>query len=307
MICVDRDGSGAPVFPRDINLIADAEPRPELVVVDAWLDTVPPGLRVRDPQDARLALHGWKELATETGAAVLLLVHTNRINSANTRDRYGATYALRQKARVTLYAQCDEEDRLLVGPDKMNNGAPTPASIFTIEPIQHFDPTPDDDGTVPRLVHVGESDRTAAQHVADRFGDDHGEDRSTTENASGWLQGYLDVEGPNANGADVKRAAAKNGFPERMLQRAARKVGVVYGKSGFGKDIKVTCLPTQVVAYVAYGGKEDMTAGHTSATHTRQEADAVANVSQMADQPKQDQKWPYATYATRNRHSGASR
>jgi hypothetical protein len=141
---------------------------------------------------------------------------------------------------------------------------------------------------VPRLVHVGASDRTASQHVADRFEDGHGDDRSTTENATGWLQSYLEVEGPNADGADVKRAAAKNGFPERMLQRAARKVGVVYGRTGFGKDTRVTwSLPTQVVATVATGEKRNISAGQTVTTQSRQEGDVVATVSQLTDQQKQ--------------------
>ena len=35
-------GSGAPVFPRDLDLIRVADPRPAAVVVDCWLDTVPP-------------------------------------------------------------------------------------------------------------------------------------------------------------------------------------------------------------------------------------------------------------------------
>ena len=43
-------GSGAPVFPRDLDLIRVADPRPAAVVVDCWLDTVPPDLLVRDPQ-----------------------------------------------------------------------------------------------------------------------------------------------------------------------------------------------------------------------------------------------------------------
>lgn len=287
VICVERDGSGAPVFPRDINLIAEAETRPALVVIDAWLDTVPHGLRVRDPQDARLALHGWKELATETGAAVLLLVHTNRINSANTRDRYGATYALRQKARMTLYAQNDEEGRLLVGPEKMNNGAPAAASIFSIDAVQHFEPTADDDGTVPLLVHVGTSDRTASEHVADQFEDDRGEDRSTVENATGWLQSYLDVEGPNADGADVKRVAAKNGIKDRTLLNAAKKLQVVYGRTGFGKDTKSTwSLPSQTVRDCATGEKEDIIAGHTVTHQSRTVGGACATDAQLTDQQK---------------------
>jgi hypothetical protein len=41
VICEEFDGSGAPLFPRDENLILRADPQPALVVVDCWLDTVP--------------------------------------------------------------------------------------------------------------------------------------------------------------------------------------------------------------------------------------------------------------------------
>jgi hypothetical protein len=91
VICTEVDGSGAPTFPRDLHLIAEADPAPTLVIVDAWLDTVPAVLSVRDPQHARQALHPWKEVATATDAAVLLLTHTNRVASASARDRYGIT------------------------------------------------------------------------------------------------------------------------------------------------------------------------------------------------------------------------
>ena len=39
-----------------------------------------------------------------TTAAVLLLTHTNRVDSGNARDKYGATGELRKKARLTLFA-----------------------------------------------------------------------------------------------------------------------------------------------------------------------------------------------------------
>ncbi|WP_082974478.1 AAA family ATPase [Mycobacterium sp. E1715] len=52
VICVERDGSGAPIFPRDMGLVRNADPRPDLVVVDCWLDTVPPELSVKDSQQA---------------------------------------------------------------------------------------------------------------------------------------------------------------------------------------------------------------------------------------------------------------
>lgn len=102
VFCTEDDGSGSPIFPRDLSLIREADPKPALVVVDCWLDTVPAGLSVRDPQQARLALHAWKDAATITDAAMLLLCHTNRVATPNARDRYGATGELRKKARMTL-------------------------------------------------------------------------------------------------------------------------------------------------------------------------------------------------------------
>ena len=291
MICTEQDGSGAPVFPRDGFLVLEADPPPALVVVDAWLDTVAGSLTVRDPQQARAALHPWKEIATVTDAAVLLLVHTNRLSTASARDRYGATYALRQKARMTLFAQSAEDDgRLLVGPEKMNNGSPVPASSFIIRPIQYFPPTDEGDGTVPLLTYTGDSDRTARQHVADSFQDEHGDDRTTVDVAAGWLQSYLEVEGPYADSAEAKRLAAKAGIKERTLQRACRKVGVVYGRSGFGKDTRVTwSLSVHVGATGATGADEDISAGHTVTPQSRQEPTAGVTEAQLTDQQKQEE------------------
>ena len=80
-----------------------------MVVVDAWLDTVAPGLSVRHPQQARQALHPWKEVASATGAAVpSSTTDTDRVASGSVRDRYGATGELRKKARLTLFAQQDD-------------------------------------------------------------------------------------------------------------------------------------------------------------------------------------------------------
>jgi hypothetical protein len=167
VVCTEADGSGAPTFPRDLHLIRDADPPPALIVVNAWLDTVAPGLQVRDPQDARKALHPWKEVAQTTGAAVLLITHTNRDKSTDARDRYGITGELRKKARMTLYAQADDAGRLIVGPEKANAARVRAASMFVIELVQRFAPSEEDDGTVAKLQYVGDSDRTAREHVRD--------------------------------------------------------------------------------------------------------------------------------------------
>jgi hypothetical protein len=122
VICTDKDGSGSPVFPRDIELIA-GEPHPVLVVVDCWLDTVPSSLQVREPQGARQALHPWKDVGTRTNAAIWLLCHTNRVASARARDKYGVTSELRKKARLTVYCQSDEDGNPSGGPGEGQRGA----------------------------------------------------------------------------------------------------------------------------------------------------------------------------------------
>lgn len=245
VICTDKDGSGSPLFPRDLHLIGNAKPAPALVVVDAWLDTVPTTYRVRDPQDARAALHPWKEVASATGAAVLLLCHTNRLATGDTRNKYGTTYALRQKVRTALYAIQDDGGNLVLGPDKANGVVTETASVLTIKSIQKFDPTDDHDGTVPLLTYVRESDRTIKEHVLGAHEAEHGDDPQDRVDAETWLRDYLQIEGPQAQSADAKREAKKAGIAERTLQRARGKLQVVIGYEGRPAK-SVWSLPEQV-------------------------------------------------------------
>lgn len=231
VICEERDGSGSPVFPRDMPLVQAAPVA--LVVVDAFLDTVAPGLSMKDPQQARQALHPWREAALTTGGAVLLVTHTNRMDSKNPRDKYGISGELRKKARMTLYAQRDDEERLVVGPEKTNIGGRTPASMFTIDPVQMFPATEDTDGTVPLLRFVGESDKTAKEIVAAAYEAEKGNEGEDRTEAEQWLEDYLTQQGTTAS-AEVKKAAMKAlRIPDRTLKRAAKDLGVVSESIGF--------------------------------------------------------------------------
>lgn len=220
VICTEDDGSGAPVFPRDLHLITAADPAPAMVIVDAWLDTVPSNLSVKDPQQARIALHPWKEVATITGAAVMLLTHTNRVATANARDRYGITGELRKKARMTLFAQAGEEDgQIIVGPEKMNTARPLPASVFTIKSVQFFPRSDDHDGTMPELIYAGESELTAREHLAENMVPaDSGDD------AVMWLAALL-ASGPRW-ATEVFDAAKTAGISEKKARTAKRRLNV---------------------------------------------------------------------------------
>ena len=233
VLCAEKDGSGSPIFPRDMPLIIGSDPAPGLVIVDAFLDTVSGNLSMKDPQQARQALHPWKEAATITGASIMLLTHTNRVNSKSARDRYGITGELRKKARMTLYAQQDEEGALVVGPEKSNIVGRVAASRFMIEAISHFPPTLDHDGTVPLLRHVGDSDMSAGEHIEATYDAEHGTGQEDRDEAVEWLVDYLASNGGEASAGETLKAATREmGIAKTTLTRARKKAGVSSVKSG---------------------------------------------------------------------------
>ncbi|HTX55291.1 MAG TPA: AAA family ATPase [Candidatus Baltobacteraceae bacterium] len=226
VLCEEADGSGSPVFPRDMGLILNADPAPAFIGVDAWLDTVPGTLRVGDTQQAREALHPWKEAATATGAAVLLLTHPNRLGTANIRDLYGATAALRQKARMTLFALADEDHNLIVGPDKSNSvKAGIGATKFKIDAVQHYDPTPDSDGTVPALKYLGET-APIRKVLAAIAAQQNKRDRAPSS-AEQWLTDYLGDHKAHKS-VDVYRDGkdCEHEFSGDQLKRAKERLSV---------------------------------------------------------------------------------
>lgn len=238
VVSVDEDGSGAPTFPRDIDVLESAGVTPALVVVDAWLDTVPAGLSVRDPQQARQALHPWREYAARTRAAVLLLTHTNRVATANPRDKYGITSELRKKARSTLFAQVDPDnaDCVLIGPEKSNIAGQSAADRFRISAVQHFEPTDSSDGMVPQLDWVESAGRSARELITDAFNGPVEDEDDDTAEGTNWLTDYLMQNGRTPSRI-VKAAAREAGIGERRLQRAAERMkragDLVYASEGF--------------------------------------------------------------------------
>ncbi|OBH23905.1 hypothetical protein A9X03_14220 [Mycobacterium sp. E1715] len=240
VICVERDGSGAPIFPRDMGLVRNADPRPDLVVVDCWLDTVPPELSVKDSQQARLALHPWKDLATTTDAAIWLLGHSNRFSGGSVRDRYGATYVLRQKARMTIWAMQDEDGALLAGPEKANGAVTTVASRFVIKPILHFEPSDEHDGTVPLLEYDRISHLTIREHVEDAAAAQVAAADRTDASPIAWLAVQLGG-GPRWS-TDIDAAAERDGISAYKLRAAKLKLNVKPSRES-GTGPWFLCLP----------------------------------------------------------------
>jgi hypothetical protein len=242
VMCIDDDGSGAQVFPRDARLIIDADPAPVLVVIDPWLDTVAPDLKVRNTQDARIALHPFKDVATKTSAAVLLVTHTNRLSSDNPRDLYGTSATLRQKARMSLFCVENEDGRLVVGPEKANMTQLVPATVLGKQSVWVFGDRPADEGSVPKLIFIDQSDKTIREHVAEINAAKRGNDDDTASSLV-WLSNLL-ADGPQWSTL-VSTQAEQRGITKNQLNSAKLKLNVK-SKRLDGNGAWFMCLPEHV-------------------------------------------------------------
>jgi hypothetical protein len=229
VLCADDDGTGSPTFPDDMSALRENEFAPSLVVVDAWIDTVPGGLQVKDAQKARRAVGPWKDYAARTGAAILLVTHTNRQESQDIRITYGLSGALRQVARSTIYALEDPDTKaLLVGPDKSNLGAKGSAHRFIKIPVQHFTPTEDSDGTVALLESIGDDGRSIQDLLAEQV--DPAKPAQRTKAIDMWLKETL-YDGPVPS-ADLETMARAEGYSQDQLRGARDRLGVKPIKEG---------------------------------------------------------------------------
>ncbi len=230
VLCEDPEGNGSPLFPRDIETLRGSGIRPALVVVDAWVDTVPGVLQVKDPQKTRQAVAPWKTYAAETNAAVVLVTHTNRGERDKLRNTYGLSGALRQVARSALYAAEDAETGdLLVGPEKGNLGALTTAERFVRTPVRYFNPTPQSDGTVPLLDHVGSAGASITEFLAGQESRANCTDRRSDE-VDAWLRTVL-ASGP-VETAQLEALGESEGYSSDQLSKSRSRIGARAIKSG---------------------------------------------------------------------------
>lgn len=238
--CAEDDGTGSPAFSGGNNgdmLLLDAlldqmDETPAFLVVDAWLDTVAGNLNIRDTQQARLALHPWKDLATRHDLAVLLVTHTNRMDTTNTRDLMGGTAALRQKARMVLFAarqpgQDDSGQYLWVGPDKANTTGIVDAVKFQVRVEQVRHQTDDDPGTTALLAAPASAAMPIAQLISEWKRAEMEADRVPTkgEEAEAAVKSFMAATDGTAPAADVKDYLRQEGYGKTAAEKAMKALG----------------------------------------------------------------------------------
>lgn len=228
VIATHADGTGAGVFSQHTqDLINAMDVKPALIVADPWLDTVPGNLNVKDGQQAKQAIRPWREIAVKHNAGVLLVAHTNRMASASPRDKYGATAELRKTARMTLYAQVDDETGCLtVGPEKSNL---VPAGMKA-ENFQIHAKTPHGfPKGVPYLNYVGKSEYTAGELIEEKFATAQESGKPETVDAKQIIMDFLSNHNDTAPADLVKEHWASTGLSKpswKTITNNRRKWGI---------------------------------------------------------------------------------
>jgi hypothetical protein len=103
-----------------------------------------------------------------------------------------------------------------------------PASTFKVDTVSLFRPTDEHDGRVPFLIYVGESAKTAREHLADNYASNR--DAGGQDDATGWLAAFL---GPGPRwSTDVHQAREAAGISENKLKGAKRRLNVESTRAG---------------------------------------------------------------------------
>lgn len=274
VFCSEEDGSGNPVFGNAMNgdmltldaMLAQDDVEPALVVVDAWVDTVSGNLVLKDSQQARQAMHPWKILAQRHNVAVMLLTHTNRLNTANTRDLMGSTAVLRQKARMVLFAARARTDKessiqhLWVGPDKSNVTGIANALKFNVTVEQVRDQSDDDPGTTAHLTAPADACMTIRDLIGDWKREEIEADRKPTkkESVREELVSYVTSRGGTVPSKELTVHLEGLGFGKSSIEQAKKECGHT-SKSGFG-GAWVFMLPGQLTSESITNGISEISA-----------------------------------------------
>lgn len=225
-VCSDDEGNDSPTFPNAGAWQVIEEGATEydvaLIVVDTWMNSLR-GINLADSVKAREAIRPWNDLAQSHKTSVLLVTHTNRMTSKNTRDIMGGSSELRKAARSMIMAQHDEQKRLTFGVDKSNVAQAKNASIFEIvtSEIEFED---GDTGEMAHLKYIGDADSTA-QQIHENKVDSTNDDAVEKKDCKVWLLDFLQSNGGSYLANECIKIAKLAGFGDRPVRAARREIG----------------------------------------------------------------------------------
>jgi AAA domain len=232
----DEDGIA---IPDDVPLLEERvrELQARLLVIDPLVAHLPAEkIDSHRDQSVRRALAPLYRLATNTGCAVVVVLHLNKSTGLAPLMRLGASVAFGNAARSVLLLDRDPDDpegdngnQRVLAHIKCNVARLAPSLLYEVQPI-----VLEADGTAPmvetsRLELLGESTHDGRSLLAAPTD----EDRTAIAEAIDFLTGYLTPAGTRHLVEDATKDAKRLGIHERTLQRARIRIGAKTAKAGF--------------------------------------------------------------------------
>lgn len=220
------EGERQPAIPGDLAAIerAASSVRAKLIIIDPLTAYLSRETNSWRDQDVRRALAPLAAMAERIGAAILLVRHLNKGESANALYRGGGSIGIIGAARSGLLAAPDPEDETgesrILGVLKANL-AVVPLSLrYRVQP----------EGAAIGISWEGPSGHRAAALLSQSVGEDA---RTAVEEAAEFLESFL-MDNP-ATAEEVRRKARAAGFADRTLDRAKKRLRIKPRHEGFGK------------------------------------------------------------------------
>ncbi|MDP9026437.1 MAG: AAA family ATPase [Actinomycetota bacterium] len=218
----------SPRLPIDINNLEAAirYARAALVVIDPLISTIS-GDSYK-AAETRQSLEPLVRVIEATGCAALGILHFSKAAQIHAGNAINGSTAFRDLARsVFLFARDQETDVRVMSQDKNSYARDDGPSLeYTL--VSTAVPVEGGVADVGRFEWLGESDQSVRDIMLGAEGDE--DDRSEAER---WLMHKLEDLGGSGPAKDILRDARRDGFPDRTMQRARKRIADS-SKSGFG-------------------------------------------------------------------------
>ncbi|WP_062207538.1 AAA family ATPase [Streptomyces sp. NBRC 109706] len=211
---------------------AIAEHQVAALIIDPLMSTLGQNTDAHRTQDVRRALEPVVRMAERTTALTLGIAHFNKTTGTDASQLISGSGAFKDLARAILAFAHDRESGEQVMTQTKNSlgKLDLPSLSYRIEGCDI--PAAGGTANVGRLDFTGIAERSVEDTLSTTADPEGAGER---DEAATWLTDYLTEQGGEAPAGDIIKAAEKDGFAKRTLQRARSKVGVTSQKSGFGK------------------------------------------------------------------------
>jgi len=242
---VQDDGamSARLTLPIDTSLLGQAAEEHDAVlfVADPLLSLLDDGINDYRAREVRSALEPLISSAERHRFTILGIAHFTKSGGADPLQRLAGSGAFGQMIRSLIaFSEVEKDDEdaepeFVLSIEKNNLGREgLPSFKYAIRSAT----VDTDEG--PSLVSRFDLGDTSTTSVKEQMinGMQPEMDRGAVTDAAVWLEGWLaDNHGRDAAGA-IKKAARANGYAERTIDRAKKKLGLISAHSGFGKERK---------------------------------------------------------------------